>query len=97
MEDTVLPRGGGKDGEAPVFVPKGQVAMWGNYVLQRDRDVYGSDADEFMPERWLEEEGRTLLKPGFSYLSFGAGPRQCMGRKFMCPQRSPHQNGNVHS
>ena len=83
LEDTVLPRGGGKDNSALLFVPKGQVAMWGNYVLQRDPDVYGDDADEYRPERWLAENGSPPLKPGFAYLPFGAGPRQCMGRKYL--------------
>lgn len=81
LEDTVLPRGGGADGMSSVFVPKWKIVMWGNYVLQRDPDNFGENADEFKPERWLGEDGRTDLKPGFAYLAFGAGPRQCMGRK----------------
>jgi cytochrome P450 len=83
LEETILPTGGGPDGKLPVLVPKGGIAMWGNYVLQRQKDIFGFDADEFVPERWLHEEGKDALNPGFAYLSFGAGPRQCMGRKLI--------------
>lgn len=74
LKDNILPRGGGKDNSAPIFVPKGKVAMWGNYVLQRDPDIYGPDTNESKPERWLNETERPPLKPGFAYLSFGARP-----------------------
>lgn len=80
-EDTVLPLGGGKDGKSPIFVPKGTVTMWGLFALHRRRDIFGDDADEFKPERWLEGKGGKELKPGWGYLSFGGGPRACMGRK----------------
>ena len=82
LEDTLLPTGGGKDGKSPIFVPKSQVVMWSTYVLHRQKDIYGFDADEFVPERWLPEENREPLKPGFGYIPFGAGARLCMGSKF---------------
>lgn len=51
-QDTVLPRGGGPDGRAPLFVPKGTECRFSTYSMQRRRDLYGQDADEFRPERW---------------------------------------------
>jgi len=50
--DTVLPRGGGPDGQAPLFVPKGTSCRFVLYSLHRRKDVYGDDAEEFRPERW---------------------------------------------
>lgn len=51
-KDTVLPRGGGPDGKQPILVPKGTSVRWSLYSMHRDKNIYGSDADEFRPERW---------------------------------------------
>ncbi|KAJ8522254.1 hypothetical protein ONZ45_g1155 [Pleurotus djamor] len=44
------------------------------YTIQHDETIWG-DSETFRPERWLEEKdlGRYLL-------TFGKGPRQCLGR-----------------
>lgn len=52
VRDTVLPAGGGPDGKAPVFVAKGTTLRYLPWALQRRKDIYGSDAEEFRPERW---------------------------------------------
>lgn len=52
VRDTVLPRGGGPDGKRPVFVPKGTNVRYQPWCMQRRRDLYGDDAEEFRPERW---------------------------------------------
>ena len=77
--DTVLPRGGGLDGERPIFIPKGTQILLPTYALARRTDLWGPDADEFRPARWLEDGGR---KFGFEFVPFGGGVRQCMGRKY---------------
>lgn len=76
--DTVLPRGGGPDGENPIFVPQGTQILLPIYALARRKDLWGPDADEFRPERWVEGGGR---KTGFEFVPFGGGVRQCMGRR----------------
>jgi hypothetical protein len=73
-KDTLLPRGGGVDGQNPVFVQKGQMIVWILYSMHRRTDLWGSDAAEFKPERW---EG---LLPGFNFLPFNGGPRICPGK-----------------
>jgi cytochrome P450 len=60
--DTTLPRGGGKDGKSKVFVPKGSNIEFNNHVVHHREDLWGSDADKFIPERW---ESR---KMGWDYL-----------------------------
>lgn len=45
--DTTLPLGGGPDGRAPIFVPKGQVVTWSAYAMHRRKDFYGEDSEEF--------------------------------------------------
>lgn len=74
-KDTTLPVGGGVEGKDPIFVKEGLQVEYSVYVMQRRKDLWGEDADEFKPERWL---GR---KTGWEYLPFNGGPRICIGRK----------------
>ncbi|KIO34086.1 hypothetical protein M407DRAFT_16999 [Tulasnella calospora MUT 4182] len=54
--------------------------------LDRDKAIWGEDAEEFKPERWLEgnTHPRSAEIPGvFSgVLSFFGGPRSCIGYRF---------------
>ena len=77
LEDTTLPRGGGADGQKPIFIPKGQSVLISTYALQQRKDIWGSDPGVFRPERW---ENR---RPGMEFVSFGGGPRKCIGRTFI--------------
>lgn len=80
-KDTWLPRGGGADGQSPIFVQKGQMVIWVLYSMHRRKDFWGQDAEEFRPERW---EG---LLPGFHFLPFNGGPRICPGKPFSFPSQ----------
>ena len=80
-EDTILPCGGGLDGESPIFVPKGSILHWSTWTMHRREDIYGEDAEKFRPERWLDEGGNKGLRVSWEYLPFNAGPRVCIGRK----------------
>ncbi len=62
-----------------VFVPKGTLIEVNTYALHRREDIYGSDANEFKPERWASFEPMS-----WAYLPFSAGPRVCIGRKPIC-------------
>ncbi|MGH7961572.1 MAG: cytochrome P450 [Candidatus Binatia bacterium] len=61
-KDCTLPRGGGKDGSAPIFIPKGSIVEYSVHVMHHSKEIWGDDAEEFRPERW---EGR---KQGWEYL-----------------------------
>lgn len=74
-DDVVLPKGGGTDGNETVLLPSATTVVLNLYALHRRQDVYGSDADDFRPERW------ETAKPGWAYVPFGAGLRVCLGRK----------------
>ena len=82
-KDTVLPVGGGPDGKAPIFVRKGEAVSYCVYAMQRRKDIYGEDANEFRPDRWdpNERNGRDLRHINWAYLPFNGGPRVCLGRK----------------
>jgi len=76
VRDTVIPVGGGPDGKAPVFVPKGMAVSYSPWSMHRREDFYGPDALEFKPERWEH------LRPGWEYLPFNGGPRICLGQQY---------------
>ncbi|KAM6478823.1 cytochrome P450 [Trichoderma sp. SZMC 28011] len=74
--DTVLPYGGGEDGNSPLLIKKGNLVMYNIYAMHRDARIFGPDPEEFVPERW------NGLRPGWNYLPFNGGPRICIGQKF---------------
>lgn len=76
VRDTTLPTGGGPDGGSPVFVPAGSEVNFSTHVMHRRKDLWGDDADQFVPERW------ETTKPGWSYAPFNGGPRICIGQQF---------------
>jgi len=82
---TTIPRGGGRDGKSPIYIPKRAVVAYSIYTMHRRKDIYGEDALEFRPERWNQEEG---LRPGWGYLPFNGGPRICVGQQFALAEAS---------
>ncbi|CAH0050575.1 unnamed protein product [Clonostachys solani] len=62
------------------FFPEGYIVGINPWVVGRDRDVYGEDADVFRPERWLEADPEQLKEMERSSLAFGAGSRVCIGK-----------------
>jgi cytochrome P450 len=74
--DTTIPRGGGPDGQSPVYIRKGQPVLYSTHVMHRRKDIWGLDADEFKPDRWINH------KAGWDYLPFNGGPRVCIGQQF---------------
>lgn len=82
LEDSVLPTGGGPDGKSPVYVPAGSTVDYSVYVMHRRRDIWGPDADLFVPERWQNR------KVGWEFLPFNGGPRICIGQQRALTQAS---------
>ena len=84
IRDTVLPTGGGPDGKSPVFVPAGTEVGYQVFTMHRRTDIYGPDAEDFVPERWENKE----LRPGWGFLPFNGGPRICLGQVFALTEAS---------
>ena len=65
------------------YIPEGMEVTCNPWIVHRDRNVFGDDADEFRPERWLEEGGvppPEALPHGINGLvTFLDGPRNCLG------------------
>ena len=43
--------------------------------MHRRKDIFGADANDFRPERWVR------LRPGWAFLPFNGGPRTCLGQQ----------------
>ncbi|XP_019056890.1 PREDICTED: alkane hydroxylase MAH1-like [Tarenaya hassleriana] len=51
------------------------------YALGRMRSVWGDDASDFKPERWISDSGGSRHEPSFKFAAFNAGPRTCLGKQ----------------
>ncbi|PPQ63711.1 hypothetical protein CVT24_004291 [Panaeolus cyanescens] len=70
-------------GEMRLVVPAGTLISIPVNVLQTDKEIWGDDADEFQPSRWLEGgKGVATLPKGRELFAFSAGPRSCIGKSF---------------
>ncbi|KAF8273319.1 cytochrome P450 [Lactarius quietus] len=66
-----------------MFIPKGTICLQNMRVLNSDPKVYGSNAAEFDPARYLDEKGqvKTVLESREDgHVTFGFGRRVCPGR-----------------
>ena len=50
--DTILPLGGGMDGQSPMFVKKGTHVYYSAYSMHRREEFFGENIEEYRPERW---------------------------------------------
>ncbi|KAF5672609.1 cytochrome P450 monooxygenase [Fusarium circinatum] len=69
------------------FVPGGTAVGLNPYIIGRNKGIWGDDADEFRPERWLQKSGeddeafqQRLRQMNGADLTFGGGSRICIGR-----------------
>ncbi|XP_053404200.1 steroid 17-alpha-hydroxylase/17,20 lyase-like isoform X2 [Mercenaria mercenaria] len=58
-------------------IPKGTSVMVNHWALHHDPDAW-DDVDRFIPERYLDENGKLGPKPK-NWLPFSAGKRVCLG------------------
>ncbi|KAJ1302922.1 hypothetical protein OPQ81_003220 [Rhizoctonia solani] len=78
VKSTVLHSGGKK-----YYVPAGANMPYSVIHMHRRKDLWGPDAEEFDPERWLDERLKKYVTPNpFIFLPFNAGPRICLGQQF---------------
>ncbi|CAG8758368.1 936_t:CDS:2, partial [Racocetra persica] len=72
IKNTVLPN------NIPIYA--GEFVMFNLYIMGRDEKIWGKDAKQFDPERFLNSENG--LRPNrFKLASFSAGPRSCVGEQ----------------
>ncbi|OLN95822.1 Pisatin demethylase 10 [Colletotrichum chlorophyti] len=74
-----VPKGG--DTFKGVYLPEGTRIGYGAWGIFRRAEVWGQDADEFRPDRWLEADAEKLrLMESTLELVFGHGKWKCLGR-----------------
>jgi len=59
-------------------VPAGSAVLFHVYSMGRDKSLWGEDAQQYKPERWLQMDG---LPDNYRYPVFNGGPRECLGRR----------------
>ncbi|KAK8865776.1 hypothetical protein IAR55_000923 [Kwoniella newhampshirensis] len=67
-------------GGAPMYMPGNTSIIIATVLLQRDKSVWGEDADVFDPERWMGAGLGQSEREGF--ISWNIGPRMCLGQPF---------------
>ncbi|TFK83127.1 cytochrome P450 [Polyporus arcularius HHB13444] len=79
----------GKDGSMmhEVIIPKGTLVVPNLQACNRNKALWGDDAHEWRPERWMGELPRELYEahiPGIysNLMTFSGGGRSCIGVKF---------------
>ncbi|KAI6046270.1 cytochrome P450 [Pisolithus marmoratus] len=69
-----------------VFVPKGTRILASIAAYNRNKDLWGEDADVFNPDRWLDGRAKDKKENATgmysNLLTFGGGPRACLGWRF---------------
>ncbi|KAL2843326.1 cytochrome P450 [Aspergillus pseudoustus] len=71
------------EGNAPVeicghmFYP-GDVLSVPSYTIHHSKEIWGPDADDFVPERW--DPARLTARQKAAFIPFSTGPRACVGR-----------------
>ncbi|KAF1775957.1 Cytochrome P450, conserved site [Phytophthora cactorum] len=71
VHDTVLSDG--------TCIAAGTLAGLPMYALGRMPHVWGPDAAEFKPERWIDS-GKLISVSAYQFVAFNAGPRLCLGK-----------------
>ncbi|KAK4225578.1 cytochrome P450 [Podospora fimiseda] len=75
--ERVVPDGGVE--LCGTHIAEGTVVGMSPWVVHQDKDVFGLDAAEWNPDRWLcDKESRTLMER--CLLTFGSGHRTCTGK-----------------
>ncbi|KAK1958741.1 cytochrome P450 [Colletotrichum sublineola] len=84
--ERVVPEGGLALPDGSV-VPGGSLVGMNPYIVGRNKSVYGEDADQYCPERWLRQDAEDdeayklrMRQWSAADIVFGGGSRICLGR-----------------
>ncbi|KAK6193521.1 hypothetical protein LQW54_012388 [Pestalotiopsis sp. IQ-011] len=76
--ERVVPEGGATISGR--FFPEGTIVAINPWVEHRNTALFGADAEEFRPERWLTQDTDKLAVMNRHWMPFGLGSRTCIGR-----------------
>jgi len=69
-----------QDGATEFVIPRGTPIGMTSMINHWNEEFF-PDPDEFLPERWLLEDGKPNYKLQKTLLAFGKGGRSCVGEK----------------
>lgn len=72
-KDVILPDG--------TRLPNTSVVVWCIWAMNHSKNIWGPDAHEFKPERWIDENGHVIAKTAAEFPVFNGGARLCLGKK----------------
>lgn len=72
VADDVLPNGGPR-------VERGDIVLYSDWTMGRNTAVWGPDAHQFTPSRWIDDKGALVRHSPSKAHFFSAGPRACLG------------------
>ncbi|KAI0935578.1 hypothetical protein AcV5_003967 [Taiwanofungus camphoratus] len=86
IKEVLLPT---SDNKPPLYFPPKCRVSWLTLHLHRRKDLWGPDADEFDPDRWLHPERIACYngRPSI-FIPFLSGPRMCLGQAFALNEAS---------
>lgn len=72
LEDDIWPDG--------TRIRKGDAVCWSPYAQGRSTEIWGPDAKQLRPERWINEQGELRRESQGKFPVFHVGPRVCLGK-----------------
>ncbi|GAA99618.1 uncharacterized protein L969DRAFT_102957 [Mixia osmundae IAM 14324] len=71
-----------------LFIRGGTRFNYSTWRMQRCPELWGDDAEEWKPERWLDERIKVISKFPHAFVPFSAGPRLCIGQNYAYQESS---------
>lgn len=70
-------------------VPAGTNIYFSPWLIHRSKEIWGPEADQFVPERWIKVENGVQkkdpsggMRSNLDFTTFLHGPRSCIGQSF---------------
>ncbi|MBV8801570.1 MAG: cytochrome P450 [Gammaproteobacteria bacterium] len=62
------------------FLRKGDIVFFSQYLTHRSKKLWGPDANEFNPYRFIDTNGKIKQFSPYQFFPFGFNPRLCLGQ-----------------
>ncbi|KAJ9606466.1 Cytochrome p-450 [Cladophialophora chaetospira] len=76
--ERVVPAGGAE--MCGHYLPAGTIVGMHAWVIHRNQTIFGQDAEDFRPERWLSGDATKVKAMDQHLMTFGGGNRTCLGK-----------------
>ena len=65
-----------------VAIPKHTSITLSPFAMNRSQAVWGPDAEEFIPERWMPDRRKPGIEHNGGFLTYAVGPKACIGKEY---------------